>query len=293
MDVSDRISFAPLVALAREMSRREQIQDVPALLATLEAADRELARETASLRNQLHNAESRAVAAETRHTNLVRELEATAKEISALKELVGAREAAHRAQDKLVAQLKHDNATLRQSYAAAVGRMEEPYVRTERRISVTVGGNRRDMQFSDKELADMFVENERLERVGKELVRQVETQKVAHRKLRDTVSELMTQLEQGGKERERREGEVKNLEVIVGRLEKNCAEKDERVDELQRKLNKLQAEYEAVNAANTYNNAEVVKLKMKLGAKRNEGRQRNAGGVLGGVENLLHRRGGK
>ena len=296
MQVTERLSFAPLVAIAREMSSRENTSDISTLLATLEAADRELARETTTLKTNLRNAENRAKVAESRHANLLRELEATAKEVSALKELVSARELAHRAQDKLVVQLKQDNLALRKSYEAAVNRTQSEFTLNERRISVTVNGNTRNMSFSDKELADMFVENERLENVGKHLVKQVETQKIAHLKLRNTVAELMTQLEDGAKENDANVNQVQNLKVMVGRLEKCCVEKEEKAEELQRKLNKLQAEYQAVSAANSYNNAELVKMKIKFGSgKRNDpgARSRSGGGVLGGVENLLHRRNAK
>lgn len=275
-----------------------EVPDIPALLASIEKADRDLAVQTTALKNQLSQAENRARNAELRHAKLVAELESTAKEVTALKELVNAREDAHRAQDKLVQQLKLDNASLRQSYMAAAARSarddpDNEYTVNRRHVSVTIGGNRRDMSFSDAELAKLFVENQRLENVGVELVKQVETQKTAHHNLTTTVNELMTQLQEENKEKEQREITLKSMRNVIKSLESSCGMKDGKLAELQRALNKLQAEYNAVSVAHSYSNAELVKLKMKIG-KKNELVARDprgrTGGVLGGVENLLHRR---
>lgn len=267
------------------------------LFATLLQADRQL-------RAQLDSAEQRAHDAEQDSQNVRHNLAQVTREVQALQDLCVAREKALYAKDHLIDQLKAENEAIRQSYVAALKRNGDDYKtlrkfaetgksNNDRRISVTIGGNRQDMRFSDAELAHVFKENERLEAAGAELIRQVEAQKDAHAKLRDTVGELMQQLEENSKDREVSEKRTVNLEKKVTSLQKEISDKENLTAELQRKLNKVQAEWEAASMAHSYSSAEVRKLKMKMksgkGQKSKPSRPSVGGSVLGGVENLLHR----
>ncbi len=229
-----------------------------------------------------------------------------------MKKLVAARENAHRAQESLVKQLKADNEKLRQSYAAAVRRAGDAAAivsladnektlnsNKDRRVSVLVGGCRKDMRFSDAELVHVFEENERLDVAGRQLIAQLAQQKDAHEKLRDTVAELMTQLQEGTREREQRDAEaLKSMAALKRELcaaNAESAKKDVVTSNLQRQLNKVQAEFHAISVAHSYSNAELSKLRVTTRANKKTDRDRHvpggfSGAVLGGVENLLHHR---
>lgn len=167
----------------------------------------------------------------------------------------------------------------------------------DRRVSVIVGGNRKDMRFSDAELVHVFQENERLERAGSKLIARVEQQKDAHEKLRDTIAELMTQLQDGAKEREAQDElahkKIAALQRELSITQTESTKKDVQTSYLQRQLNKVLAEYEAVSVAHSYSNAELSRLRITTRANKKGDRERGggiSGAVLGGVENLLHHR---
>lgn len=315
---SHRFSMAPLAALAREMStpHGKPAPNFDELLATLFAADRQLDEETNQLRRSLEAARSQLAVAEKARAVAERERDeahALNAEAHGLQQLVEARENAHDAQGRLVRQLKEDNHKLRDSYEAAMRRAgDSPAFRAlanaeaaeagrggDRRVSVTVGGSRRDMRFSDAELVHVFKENERLEQAGQTLIAQVEMQKDAHEKLRDTVSELMAQLQDASVERETRDQETRTevaaLKRQLAKVNAECAQKDVAGSNLQRQLNKVQAEFHAISVAHSYSSAELSKLRVAVRANKKTDRERYvnggfSGAVLGGVENLLHHR---
>lgn len=315
MPGTHRFLCAPLGALARAMNERATtLPDFDELLSILVAADRKLDAQTHALQQTLRETQERLTETEQARAVAARErdeAQTVASEVAALKELVAAREEAQRAQHALVRQLKEDNEKLRESYSAAVRRAGDARAlvnlaergapeesRRDRRISVVVGGNRKDMRFSDAELVYVFRENERLQKAGSDLVVQVEQQKNAHQKLRDTIAELMTQLQDNAKEREAHDEESsKKMDTLKKQLtmaQSESAQKDLQATTLQRELNKVLAEYQAVSVAHSYSNAELSRLRVTTRANKKADREKAGGGisgaVLGGVENLLHHR---
>lgn len=314
---TQRFSIAPLAELARAISTRDA-PNFDQLLATLQKADRELDGETRALRRNLATTRRELVTANEAREKAEKERDdalSNAEQVNSLKELVTAREAAYNAQLVLVKQLQKDNAMLKASYEAARRRAEDAHAvrglaqhidddsafqdADERVVSVSVKGAAKNMRFSNAELVQVFQENERLQRAGSDLITTVAHQKDAHERLRCTVTQLMTQLEVGAKERDKRENEwkqkVQALEKDLLKLNEHQGNKDAQINKLQRQLNKVLAEYQAVSVAHSYSNAELSKLRVHTRAKKADRYDRsNQGGfatsVLGGVENLLHHR---
>lgn len=135
---------------------------------------------------------------------------------------------------------------------------------------------------------------------GEELLKTLKIQQEAHDKLRATVFELTKELERISPEKisEARQyrQRMEVAEKELGKLKSQFADKDKAVGDLQKQLNKVVAEYEAVSVMHSYSNAELSKIrannreKAKLERQPSDRQHALGNAVLDGVENLLHHR---
>lgn len=153
----------------------------------------------------------------------------------------------------------------------------------------------RDSLLSDDHERLVHEEELKLGAAGIQLMKTLQMQQEAHERLRSTVVELTKELERIGPDVagdvQKSQEQLRDMEKSYGQLQTELENRDAKVSELKKQLNKVVAEYEAISVAHSYSNAELSKIRATNRSKTKIDRPHgHSNGVLEGVENLLHHR---